>query len=61
MLVQDVDLLRDAFRSMRTERPLTIDAIVILSEHLHTIWILQEGDADYPALSGKRLCPDALF
>ncbi len=46
-LVQHVDLLRDAFRSVRTERPFTIDAIVILPEHLHTIWTLPEGDADY--------------
>ena len=46
-LVQHVDLLRDAFRSVRTERPFTIDAIVILPEHLHTILTLPEGDADY--------------
>lgn len=38
-----LDLVRDAFRSVRTERPFTIDAIVILPEHLHTIWTLPEG------------------
>jgi putative transposase len=47
VLVQPIVLLRDAFRSVRTERPFTIDAIVILPEHLHTIWTLLEGDADY--------------
>ena len=52
MLVQDVDLFRDAFRSVRTERPFTIDAIVILPEHLHTVWTLPEGDADYSSPVG---------
>jgi putative transposase len=33
--------------ALRTERPFTIDAIVILPDHLHTIWTLPEGDADY--------------
>ena len=46
-LVQNIDLLRDSFRSVRTERAITIDAFVILPEHLHTIWTLPEGDADY--------------
>lgn len=46
-LVQHVDLLLHAFRSVQTERPFTIDAIVILPEHLHTIWTLPEDDADY--------------
>ncbi len=47
ILVQHVDLLRDAFRSVRTERPFTIDAIVLLPEHLHTVWTLPQGDSDY--------------
>jgi putative transposase len=29
------------------ERPFIIDAIVILPDHLHTLWTLPEGDADY--------------
>jgi putative transposase len=47
VLVRHVGLLRDAFRSVRTERPFTIDAIVILPDHLHAMWTLPEGDADY--------------
>jgi len=46
-LVRHVGLLRDAFRSVRAERPFTIDAIVILPDHLHAIWTLPAGDADY--------------
>jgi len=46
-LVRHVGLLRDAFRSVRAERPFTIDAIVILPDHLRAIWTLPAGDADY--------------
>ena len=42
-----VDQLREAFRGEMERRPFVIDAIVILPEHLHTIWSLPEGDADY--------------
>jgi putative transposase len=36
-----------AFRLARRERPFTIEAIVILPEHLHAIWTLPSGDADF--------------
>lgn len=42
-----VDLLRDAFRAVRQQRPFDIDAIVILPDHLHCIWTLPDGDADF--------------
>ena len=42
-----VALLRDAFRAERHKRPFAIDAIVILPDHLHCIWTLPEGDADF--------------
>jgi REP-associated tyrosine transposase len=32
--------------------PLTINAIVLLPDHLHTIWTLPAGDARYPARWG---------
>ena len=43
-----VDMLRVAFRRVREKHPYEIDAIVILPDHLHTIWTLPSGDADYP-------------
>jgi len=46
-LVQHVGLLRQAFRTVRQEHPFNIDAIVILPDHLHTLWTLPENDADY--------------
>ena len=46
-LVDHISALRTAFRIARHERPFTIDAIVILPDHLHAIWTLPSGDADF--------------
>ena len=46
-LVARVDLLREAFRTVRARRPFVVEAVVVLPEHLHTIWTLPEGDTDY--------------
>ncbi|OGT20324.1 MAG: transposase [Gammaproteobacteria bacterium RBG_16_57_12] len=42
-----VDMLRQALRKVMAVRPFQIDAMVVLPEHLHCIWRLPEGDADY--------------
>ncbi len=42
-----IDRLRKSFSRVRSKRPFEIDAIVILPDHLHTVWQLPEGDADY--------------
>ena len=42
-----VEALRQAFRKVMAARPFEIDALVVLPEHLHCIWRLPEGDADY--------------
>ena len=47
LLTERIDLLRQAFRYARARHPFTLDAIVILPEHLHAIWTLPPGDADY--------------
>jgi putative transposase len=46
-LVDNVTALRMAFRIARHERPFTIEAIVILPDHLHAIWTLPSGDSDF--------------
>jgi putative transposase len=46
-LVDHVDKLRDAFRVTRAERSFTVDAIVILPDHLHVIMTLPDADADF--------------
>lgn len=42
-----VDLLRQAFRQVMLKRPFTIDAAVILPDHLHCIWTLPTDDQDF--------------
>lgn len=39
--------LRAAFLTVKREHPFTIDAIVVLPDHLHTIWTLPQDDAAY--------------
>src|SRR5436853_752480 len=46
-LVDHVTALRMAFRVARHEHPFTVDAIVILPDHLHAIWTLPPGDCDF--------------
>ncbi len=48
LLTDNIELLRQAFRSTRHRHPFAIDAIVVLPDHLHTVWTLPEGDADFP-------------
>ena len=47
LLVDNVDLLRAAFRYTQQRHPWQIDAIVILPDHLHAICSLPAGDANY--------------
>jgi putative transposase len=42
-----VQALREAVRLTGAERPFDIDAWVVLPDHLHCVWTLPEGDADY--------------
>lgn len=39
--------LRNAIRTVRQRRPFRIEAIVLLPDHLHTVWTLPAGDADF--------------
>lgn len=39
--------LRDAIAKVRARHPFNIDAWVLLPDHLHAIWTLPEGDADF--------------
>jgi putative transposase len=47
LLTDHIDLLRAAFRNTRMRHEFKIDAIVILPDHLHAVWTLPDGDADY--------------
>jgi putative transposase len=47
LLIAEIDPLRRAFRLALERRPVTLDAIVVPPDHLHTLWRLPDGDADY--------------
>lgn len=47
LLVQHIGLLRQVFRDVRHRHPFQVDAIVVLPDHMHAIWTLPEGDADF--------------
>lgn len=47
LLAQQIDGLRQAVRTTRTERPFAINAWVVLPDHMHCIWTLPDGDTDY--------------
>ena len=43
----NMERLREAFRRERQRHPFTLDAVVVLPEHLHILMTLPEGDSDY--------------
>jgi len=47
-LVRHVDDLRVVTNKVKQAHPFAVVAMVVLPEHLHAIWRLPPGDADYP-------------
>ena len=47
LLVRHVDLLRETVRATRSRHPFHIDAWVVLPDHMHCVWTLPDGDADF--------------
>ena len=47
LLIEQVGALREAVAATRRSHPFTIDAFVVLPDHLHAIWKLPPGDADF--------------
>jgi putative transposase len=45
LLLDKIDNLRAAIRSVQVAHPFRIDALVILPEHLHCIWTLPPRDS----------------
>ena len=43
-----VELLRQAFLHVKKKRPFTVDAMVVLPDHLHCLWTLPAEDSGYP-------------
>lgn len=47
LLVNHIDALRLATAQVKRRKPFTINAWVVLPEHMHCIWTLPEDDSDY--------------
>jgi len=47
LLVGEVEVLRQAVAVTKAKRPFRIDAWVVLPDHMHCVWALPEGDADF--------------
>ena len=47
LLVDEIDRLRSAVGLTRRQRPFGVDAWVVLPDHMHCIWTLPDGDADF--------------
>jgi len=47
LLTDHIDMLRSAIRYVKRRHPFNIDAVVVLPDHLHTIWTLPENDANF--------------
>jgi putative transposase len=47
LLVDEIDVLRTAFRAVQAAHSFRMDAAVILPDHLHCIWTLPPGDSDF--------------
>src|SRR5260221_11281828 len=47
LLTDNIDALREAARLTQTRHPFTIDAMVVLPDHIHAVWTLPAGDADF--------------
>ena len=56
LLVDYVDVLRKVVGMVKERHPFTIDAMVILPEHLHAVWTLPPGTRTTPGggCSSKR-------
>ena len=47
LLVEQIELLRQAVREVRQKYPFKIEAWVVLPEHMHCVWTLPPNDSDF--------------
>jgi putative transposase len=47
LLVANIDALRAAVRAVKASHSFTIDAMVVLPDHIHALWTLPQGDDNY--------------
>ena len=44
---RNVNILREAFKTIMKKKPFKIEAIVILPDHLHCLWKMPQNDNDF--------------
>ncbi|MFD2740446.1 transposase [Sulfitobacter aestuarii] len=54
LLTREIGLLRSAYAAMTGQHPLRAEAMVVLPDHLHAVWTLPPGDADF-SIRWKKL------
>jgi len=47
LLTDHIELVRSSVRDVRARHCFTIEAMVVLPDHLHAIWTMPDGDADF--------------
>jgi putative transposase len=47
LLIEEIDRLRRAYRTVQERRPFETIAVCVLPDHLHALWSLPEHDADF--------------
>ncbi len=47
LLVEEIGLLREAFRYVKQRKPFRMEAVVILPDHLYCLWTLPPENADF--------------
>ena len=55
LLTENADSLREAFRRVRRTHPFTLDAAVVLPDHVHCLWTLPPGDLDVSVSSAVAI------
>jgi putative transposase len=52
LLTEHIGALREAVAKVRRRQPFEIDAWVVLPDHMHAVWTLPDGDADFRRAGG---------
>jgi putative transposase len=47
LLLEKIELLRRSYQAVQQQRPFETVAICILPDHIHALWALPDGDADF--------------
>jgi putative transposase len=47
LLFDEIDRLRESYRTVQQRRPFEMIAVCILPDHVHAVWALPEGDSDF--------------